>query len=371
MTEEKLKQARELIDDYSKRTGLTDAGGDPSNRYLWTDAFAVQCLFGLSRTLQNETYKERAFRLIDLVHRYLGRHHAEDSRQGWISGLSEEEGEKHPTKAGLRIGKEMPERREDQPYHEQEEWNRDGQYFHYLTRWVSALLEAHRESGEEKYATWAAELLLASEKFIYKKGNQLRMYWKMSTDLSRPLVFSMGAHDPLEGLILALSVQQALPSKTKEFQPLLDNLRELCSNQSWTTSDSLGIGGLLLNARKAALLEKAGVELPDAVKSQKLLKESRESLEKFKKVFIPQQQAEQRLAFRECGLSLGLRVIRNSAEKSSEFEEYQIIADKIEDFWSLQKNQQASSWRDHLNINQVALASSLIAGKTAAVFSAE
>ena len=128
----------------------------------------------------------------------------QDLRQGWISGLSEEEGEKHPTKAGLRIGKEMPERREDQPYHEQEEWNRDGQYFHYLTRWVSALLEAHRESGEEKYATWAAELLLTSEKFIYRKGNQLRMYWKMSTDLSRPLVFSMGAHDPLEGLILAL-----------------------------------------------------------------------------------------------------------------------------------------------------------------------
>ena len=83
MTEEKLKQARELIDDFSKRTGLTDAGGDPSNRYLWTDAFAVQCLFGLSRTLQNEIYKERAFSLIDLVHRYLGRHHA----TGFAPGL--------------------------------------------------------------------------------------------------------------------------------------------------------------------------------------------------------------------------------------------------------------------------------------------
>lgn len=371
MTEKKLKQAQELIEDFSQRTGLTDAGGDPADRYLWTDAFAVQSLFGLSRILQNETYKERAFILIDLVHRYLGRHHPQDSRQGWISGLREEEGEKHPTKAGLRIGKEMPEREEGRQHHEREEWSRDGQYFHYNTRWISALLEAHRESKEKKYATWAAELMLAQEKFIYKHGNQPRMYWKMSTDLSRPLVTSMGAHDPLEGMILALSLQQKVSLMAEEIEPLIWKFSELCSGQSWVTSDSLGIGGLLLNARKAVALEKSGVDLPEAVKAQKLVEDSKESLEKFKKVFIPQQKAEQRLAFRECGLSLGLRVICDSEEKASEFEEYLILADKIEDFWSNEENQQASSWKDHLNINEIALASSLIAGKAAAVFSAE
>lgn len=371
MTEKRLKQAQELIEDFSQRTGLTDAGGDPADRYLWTDAFAVQSLFGLSRRLRNETYKERAFKLIDLVHQYLGRHHPQDSRVGWISGLPEEEAEKHPTKAGLRIGKEMPEREKGRQHYKREEWSRDGQYFHYNTRWISALMEAHRESGEERYASWAAELMLAQEKFIYKHGNQPCMYWKMSTDLSRPLVTSMGAHDPLEGMILALSLEQAVPSMAEELEPLIGKFSALCGSQNWTTSDSLGIGGLLLNTRKAVALEKSGVELPDTVKSQKLIEESKESLEQFKKVFIPQQKAEQRLAFRECGLSLGLRVISASEEKASEFEEYMVLADKIEDFWSNEENQRASSWKDHLNINEIALASSLIAGKAAAVFSAE
>ncbi len=42
----------------------------------------------------------------------------DDSRRGWISGLGEAEGERHPTLGGLRIGKELPERRAGEPFDE-------------------------------------------------------------------------------------------------------------------------------------------------------------------------------------------------------------------------------------------------------------
>ena len=73
------------------------------------------------------------------MHHVLGRHRDDDPRRGWISGLSEEEGERHPTRGGLRIGKPLNEREPDEPADSQLEWEQDGQYFHYLTKWMHAL----------------------------------------------------------------------------------------------------------------------------------------------------------------------------------------------------------------------------------------
>jgi hypothetical protein len=84
-------------------------------------------------------YGELALRLVDQVHHVLGRHRPEDPRTGWISGLPEAEGEAHPTRGGLRIGKPLPERSAEGPFDERLEWDRDGQYFHYLTKWMHAL----------------------------------------------------------------------------------------------------------------------------------------------------------------------------------------------------------------------------------------
>ncbi|MEM2352169.1 MAG: hypothetical protein QXT26_07155, partial [Thermoproteota archaeon] len=75
-------------------TGLTS--NLKPGRYLWTDSFAVCNFLDLYRRKCNI--------------RYLGRHREDDSRRGWISGLSEEEGWRHPTLGGLRIGKPLPER---------------------------------------------------------------------------------------------------------------------------------------------------------------------------------------------------------------------------------------------------------------------
>jgi hypothetical protein len=157
---------RDLMTDFADRTGLV--GERPPRRYLWTDAFAVCNFLGLKRRTGDAIYREFALRLVDQVHHVLGRHRADDSGTGWISGLGEEEGERHPTRGGLRIGKVLTERRPDEPMNERLEWDRDGQYFHYLTRWMHALACVGRVTGEPRFIGWALELAeTAVERFSF------------------------------------------------------------------------------------------------------------------------------------------------------------------------------------------------------------
>ena len=74
------------------------------------------------------------------VHQVLGKHRPDESVQGWLSGLGEDEGHKHPTIGGLRIGKKLPERKPSEAYDDRLEWDRDGQYYHYVTKWMHALI---------------------------------------------------------------------------------------------------------------------------------------------------------------------------------------------------------------------------------------
>ena len=364
---ETLKIARKLMDDFAQRTGLSGKGGDISERYLWTDAFAVQTFFNLAHVCTVDAYRVLALKLIDEVHQHLGRFHPADIREGWISGLPAQQGKEHPTAGGLRIGKKLAERKPGEPLNERLEWERDGQYFHYLTRWITALLQAGQETNEKSYAIWAAELLEAGGKFIVKTGNRIRMYWKMSTDLSRPLINSMGAHDPLEGLICAFSILEKVPEKASRLQPIVQDMKDCCRGLDWSTTDSLGIGGLLLNTARVADLAKRK-ELPEYISPERLLTDSLYGLEAFAQMHNPHQHAIQRLAFRECGLSLGLRVLMGLKEKQTEpgldlnkLDHFIYLADEIEEFWINPKNQNSPTWTEHLNINAVSLAASLVA----------
>jgi len=143
---EAIENAALLMRSFAGRTGLTS--DRPKQRYLWTDAFAVRNFLGLARLTGERSYADLALRLVDQVHHVLGRYRADDTRTGWISGLGEREGEFHPTRGGLRIGKTLPERRPEEPLDQRPEWDRDGQYFHYLTKWMHALggllADAHR-----------------------------------------------------------------------------------------------------------------------------------------------------------------------------------------------------------------------------------
>jgi len=120
------------MNSFAYRTGLSS--DLKPRRYLWTDAFAVCNFLELYRKGFGEKYRNLALKLVDQVHFILGRHRDDDVRKGWISGLNDEEGFKHPTIGGLRIGKPLPERKPDEPLDEYLEWEWDGQYYHYLMR---------------------------------------------------------------------------------------------------------------------------------------------------------------------------------------------------------------------------------------------
>jgi hypothetical protein len=113
-----------LMSEFGVRTGLSTAARN-QQRYLWTDAFAVCNFLELFRR-SDEKYERYAIQLIEQVHHVLGRYRADDTRSGWISGLDEESGQRHPTAGGLRIGKPLKERSASEPPDEHLEWDRDG-----------------------------------------------------------------------------------------------------------------------------------------------------------------------------------------------------------------------------------------------------
>jgi hypothetical protein len=161
---------REIMMEFARDTGLSPASSAP-RRYLWTDAFAVCNFLGLYQKTKGEEFKDLAQQLVDQVHDTLGRHRKDDSRTGWISGLDEEQRRKHPTQGGLRIGKESNERGLHDPFDERLEWDRDGQYYHYLTKWMHALNRVSSVTGDLKYNTWAVELAKkAHAKFVYSSS---------------------------------------------------------------------------------------------------------------------------------------------------------------------------------------------------------
>src|SRR5437773_5388241 len=84
-------------------------------------------------------------------------------------------------------------------------------------------------------------------------GQVIGLYWKMSTDLSRPLVPAMGMHDALDGFITFREAQHAVALRSanveaNDLSAAIGSLSALCQHRDWTTDDPLGIGGLLFDA---------------------------------------------------------------------------------------------------------------------------
>jgi hypothetical protein len=374
--------SRDIMTEFAKQTGLSPAGKVP-RRYLWTDAFAVCNFLELYRQTGEEKYKHLALHLVDQVHRILGRHREDDPRTGWISGLDESEGKRHPTKAGLRIGKEMNERKPSEPLDERLEWDRDGQYYHYLTKWMHALNRVSRVTGDSTYNRWAVELAkTAHARFTYvpSSGGQKRMYWKMSIDLSDPLVPSMGHHDPLDGFITYNQLQSTAAKEPEKSEGLdlraeIADLAEICKGKNWVSDDPLGIGGLLSDSyRVAQLMANKYFEQTDLLGV--LLDSSLPGLESFARKNPLKFPADYRLAFRELGLSIGLHAVeklRGLIEENRGFfaeklplhsrmenlMQYQSLGEGIETFWLEDANREARSWTEHRDINMVMLATSL------------
>ncbi len=374
--------ARDIMMEFADRTGLT-ASGNPPQRYLWTDAFAVCNFLELYRLTGDDDYRNLALLLVAQVHNVLGRYRGDDSRKGWISGLNDEEGKAHPTIGGLRIGKKMKEREPFEPLDAELEWDRDGQYFHYLTKWMHALDRISRVTGDPMYNKWATELAkTAHAKFTYEfspRGQKL-MYWKMSIDLTRPLVTSMGHHDPLDGFILYSQLQRNASryfnkSTGPDLTDEIADMATICNGKSWVTDDPLGLGDLLCNANKVAqLIVSDDFQHPELI--EVLLDSSLVGLNSYVSSGSLEFPARYRLAFREFGLSIGLRavektkrlIIQNPEIFTGKERLHKLIealtkhisvSEQIEKFWLQDAQREGRSWKDHRDINMVMLATSL------------
>lgn len=282
-------------------------------------------------------FLDLALRLVEQVHEVLGPH-PKDAL--------------HPTARGLRIGKALPERGPDEPYDPELEWDRDGQYYHYLTKWMHALRLMARGTHDERYHRWAGELARAAHRaFAHPRGAPQRLYWKMSIDLSRPLVPAMGMHDVLDGLVAAVSL--GLEREASE-------LARMCAGRTWATDDPLGAGGLLIDALRLARFVEQGRKELQPLFSQ-VLAEAAESVAAVARTGGFAFPAAHRLAFRELGLALGLHAVAPLAEHADvkPLARFVPLAKTLEDFWLDPANQAPPSWGEHSDINAVTLAACL------------
>ena len=357
--------AAQLMSAFASRTGLYPAS-ENQQRYLWTDAFAVCNFLELFKRTGDELYRRLATDLIDQVHQVLGRYRGDDVRQGWISGLDEQSGQQHPTKGGLRIGKPLKERQLGEPIDERLEWDRDGQYFHYLTKWMHALCRAAFVTRDPAYAAQALELGAAAFiGFVQRSasGDVVGIYWKMSTDLSRRLTHAMGLHDALDEFITFRELEHASWKKRPTLEVLdltsaIESLSKLCRKRDWTTTDPLGIGGLLFDACRLSQLTGGDAD-------QELLEQLTDASEKSLRAFLAsrslRRSSSKRLAFRELGLAIGLTApptIIDRARATSD--QYRSLADQLVNAWLPLARSPDELWQAHRDINDVMLATALI-----------
>jgi hypothetical protein len=195
------------------------------------------------------------------------------------------------------------------------------------------------------------------------------MYWKMSVDLSRPLVPSMGQHDPLDGYITCVQLEWTasklgavdkgprLVAQAADFAGMIGPNLE--------TTDPLGLGGLLADAWRVAQLTEEG-----AMEGKVLLDRLRDAavvgLTRYEQGGELRLPASHRLAFRELGLAIGLAAVPlmrgdsahgRQAEQLTRFEPLRAA---IEVFWLRAEHRRTSLWLEHQNINDVMLATSLV-----------
>ena len=148
----------------------------------------------------------------------------------------------------------------------------------------------------------------------------------------------------------------------------------MCYPAAWPSDDPLGIGGLLTDTWWVTQL--LGLPNADAERVRPLLRQLVEaslvSLEAFARSSPLRRPVEQRLAFRELGLAIGLRACEAflaaaggpaaelGASAMRGLARHGPMADRITETWSSSEARATSIWKDHEDINDVMLATALI-----------
>jgi hypothetical protein len=259
-------------------------------RYLWTDGFAVVNFLTFYTETKDERYLTLAKRLVQRVHDILGRTRDGASR---LPGASDE----NPLLGGLRIGK-IDEGGSDG----------DGQYFHYLTVWMFALNRITLVTREDWYNDQAISLArTVLPRFMTNmQSNRPRMFWKMSMDLSRPLVMTEGNLDPIDGYVTYKQLQATAGDRTI-LQEEIISLKKIVDTkwQQYSSSDPLDLGMTLWAAHwlrddeewATVLCQRAVSCLKEVVARGYFLKS-----------------ISRRLAFREFGTALGVRSLGQNVD---------------------------------------------------------
>ena len=139
------------------------------------------------------------------------------------------------------------------------------------------------------------------------------------------------------------------------------------------TDDPLGMGGLLIDAALIAQVMEWGGKLQagllEAVVNAALISVGS---------YAPGGDAESRLAFRELGLSIGMKglqrvktslgripdpqISHELLQRVMDLERFAPLGEEIDKFWTSSNNQKATTWSDHRDIDMVMLATSLAPG---------
>ena len=200
-------------------------------RYLWTDAFAVLNLVSLAEACPSETTKflGLANQLVDTVHDSLGKPRSALSQHAMQPDASSPSGY-----VGLRIGKVHSRVVTDAGM------SYDGQYWHYIDKWLLALIRL----GRPQEAARVAKCVFGH--FYDATGGGMR--WKLSVDATAPgpLQYQPPGDDTLTALIVFSLIEHHLRQEQcakYSLQNEIDKLRQsLVGYKGRVTSDPLGWG---------------------------------------------------------------------------------------------------------------------------------
>ncbi len=244
---------------------------------------------------------------------------------------------------------------------------------------MHALDQVSRATRDPRFNAWARELADVAHRSFRVEGGR-GMVWKMSIDLSRPLVPSMGHHDPLDGLLTCVQLQttaarlSGAPREPDLAQAVAD-FTALAQGRDWATADPLGVGCLLIDACRVAQLSSEGAFAGGDLLGT-LLAAALAGLSQVARQGVWTQPASQRLAFRELGLAIGLCALepieKQVRAESGRFSDAAGVLRRIEAlkrevalgsqiaaFWRAPEHRRTDIWQEHRDIDEVMLATCL------------
>jgi len=243
---------------------------------------------------------------------------------------------------------------------------------------MHALDQVARATRQPMFNLWARELADAAHRaFTHEDpGRGKRMFWKMSIDLSRPLVASTGQHDPLDGLLTCMELEAtAQMMASRGAGPRLTvaaaDFSSMIDPRALATADPLGLGGLLVDAHRVEQLLRRGAFPGGEHLQQALLQAALDGTRVYLARPDLRAPASRRLAFRELGLAIGLAAVDlmrgevglagapGARAWLDRLAEGSHVRAEIESFWTRPHPRRSDTWLEHEDINDVMLATSL------------